>query len=258
MAAKVEGTVLVLGLPGKGKSTFLNTISTGKPDSEMFPAGRSVRAVTKEITFKTIVVEVPGETPMNLGVYDVPGLFDGKIKTEEWQKMFKEKLLGQVIDLIFLVVSAHDRVDVGNTMIAVAVPFFFQELTANRVCLVMTHCDQVDVEKSFIKEWESELAECAKGKVAGSGIRFDKKRASDGAPGFCGKKPHADEVRRDLMGLVRASRLGTTEGFLINAGKKPVAIEANPEKMYRKLAETIDPIVLEEAGVTPTCGCSIS
>merc|ERR1712039_478022 len=153
-------------------------------------------------------------------------------------------LIGLQIDLVFVVVSAHDRVDVGNTMIAVALPFFFNSFDLRRCWLVMTHCDQVeDLTKEYIDAWKDELESCAKGKLCKSVARFDKTRAAKGELGMLGKKPHADELRCDVLSVVREHRTYTHTAKSEGVAEK--AVFKDPEgmwdKLYVKLVDVFDP-----------------
>lgn len=248
---EVAGNILAIGLPGKGKSTFLNTIANGNPDADIFPAGRSPTAFTKDIFSQVAVLEVPGEEPLQVRIFDIPGLMDGKIKVNKWRDMLKAHLTGVLIDLVFIVVSAHDRVDVGNTMIAVALPFFFETFDLDRCCLVMTHCDQVDdVTCEYAAEWRDELEDAAQGKLCGTIMRFAKSKALNAELGFQGKEPHADEIRREVVGVVRENRAGRFwEGGAAAVGKQAV-IKAPEQvdgmKMYKKMTEVVEPDAITE------------
>jgi putative ribosome biogenesis GTPase RsgA len=53
-SASFKKSVVVIGLAGKGKSSILNTLITGDPNSEAFRAAKSKKAVTTQVSFKDL------------------------------------------------------------------------------------------------------------------------------------------------------------------------------------------------------------
>ena len=62
------------------------------------------------------------------------------------------------LDLIVLVVSAHDRVDVANTGAIKLLKHFVTKLNYDRCAIVFTHCDQVPTFNS--SAWVNHLNSC--------------------------------------------------------------------------------------------------
>jgi putative ribosome biogenesis GTPase RsgA len=49
-SASFKKSFVVIGLAGKGKSSILNTLIAGDPNSEVFKAAKSKKAVTTQVS----------------------------------------------------------------------------------------------------------------------------------------------------------------------------------------------------------------
>jgi hypothetical protein len=72
----------VVGLAGRGKSSILNTLSSGDPYSNKFVAAESRKAVTREVSGKD--VNIFGMDSPTYKFFDVPGLWGGEQSFPSW------------------------------------------------------------------------------------------------------------------------------------------------------------------------------
>jgi len=75
-------SIIVIGLPGKGKSTILNFLSAGK-DGGKFATGKSSKPVTTYISKASFKI-FKGVSGQEYDFYDIPGLLDGDQPFDEW------------------------------------------------------------------------------------------------------------------------------------------------------------------------------
>ena len=129
--------MMVIWLPGKGKSTFLNYLIDGY-DSQRFATGKGASSVTTKV--KKVCRNI-FDTDKKVIVYDVLGALDGSISLKDWTAIIQNDVGS--IDLIMLVVSSHDRADVANSATLKLFFHFVNNFSWNKAAIIFTHCDQV-------------------------------------------------------------------------------------------------------------------
>ena len=113
-------SVLVIGLAGTGKSSILNTLSSGDPHCKNFMTKDSRKAVTLDISHKRFPIKGVG-SDKNFNFIDVPGLFGGDQNFASWVKSFEAKLRDSKVSLILLVIRSSDRLDDANAATALSI-----------------------------------------------------------------------------------------------------------------------------------------
>ena len=122
-------SIVVIGLAGKGKSTILNTLIAGEPNSEVFRAASSKKAVTTQVS--SVDVQIFGTNSPSYRFFDVPGMLGGEQTFSSWSKDFIAKLGTSKVSLVFLVMNRNDRIDEPSKVTWATVKDLFEKIAPN-------------------------------------------------------------------------------------------------------------------------------
>jgi len=134
--------VLVIGMPGTGKSTFLNFLFNGKSDSQnmKFKAMAGQESTTREVQSEQFTV---WNTNCKINVFDTPGLFAQDLSPQSVFKNIEETVSSIPLTALVWIYRANDRVTILDSAIAQSLPEFINKFTYRGVIVVFTHCDQL-------------------------------------------------------------------------------------------------------------------
>lgn len=124
--------VLVIGMAGAGKSTYLNDTF-----GSAFLTARSAKACTKKtVSFHT---EFQGEP---VKVWDCPGLFDAETNLQDWSQEMIEAIRGTGFQQILFVVNATTRAGTLDTLVITGLRMLLKDFSLDDgVTTIFTHCD---------------------------------------------------------------------------------------------------------------------
>ena len=84
-----------------------------------------------------------GKGQINIKIIDTPGMGDPELPLDVLCKDIDEKLQGEVIDIVMVVIKANDyRRDVKQLMAIEFIVEFVDMLQKENTIMIMTHCDQ--------------------------------------------------------------------------------------------------------------------
>jgi hypothetical protein len=55
--------------------------------------------------------------------------------------------------MVCIVVSVNDRVDVSNSLLAIALDHFLQNVNWENIMVVFNNCNQVNCTDEYVQEW---------------------------------------------------------------------------------------------------------
>ena len=130
----------MVGLPGRGKSSILNTLISGDPYSNKFKAAASRKAVTTEVSWKE--AQIFGTDSPAFKFFDVPGLWGGEQPFPEWALDFIDTMKSSRVSLVFLVMTKTDRLDEPTKASWAVVKDLFKAISPKAVVLTVTRCEK--------------------------------------------------------------------------------------------------------------------
>lgn len=142
--------VMVIGLPGVGKSSFL--------ESEFGAAVATARQATA-VTTETKSFQATWKGRY-VTVWDTCGALDQSTPFEQWLDELTKAAGTSVFQQMILMVNATVRVNIGDAVVAIALTELFQEVSFSEgITVVFTHCDAAPqaFDSAWRANWVSEL-----------------------------------------------------------------------------------------------------
>lgn len=220
--------LVVFGISGRGKSTFLNHLLLGSK-GYLFKTSTGGDSCTQDVT--KVAHNIFG-TQVGVNIYDTPGSFAADMTLSAWFQKMKNGI-PHSFDALIWVINIKERALTSDVILFNALQLIFDNFNFSNIILVFSHCDTLTSEDSTPQEvaekWIANLNNALADKSITSKIKADHIVYF----GLEERNKYKPNYHQEFLTAMNALPSGSSKMQMMH--------EINPKVMARTILEKTDP-----------------